>query len=70
MHDPEDYRSRKKQIIKELRLETKGIEYVTEYASTAMIPLVAIYTFIKEEYPELVPECDRKMTALREFYGG
>jgi hypothetical protein len=45
------------------------IDKVSIYSATTFIPLVAIYTFLLEEFPEFKHTCEQKLKELEEFYG-
>lgn len=68
MFNPEDFRSRKSEIIE--HFEKKGIDSgnISEYASLTGTPLIAIYTFIAEDYPEKKSFCEGKIKKLEGFY--
>lgn len=70
MFDPNHFRPRKKQLLKEMKIREKGLQSVSEYASMSGVPLTVLYTFIAEEYEDLREACEKKMEELRRFYGG
>jgi len=44
-----------------------GIDSIGLYAATAMVPVIALYVYIREVYPS--EELDRRVNVLIEFYG-
>jgi hypothetical protein len=46
--------------------EKDGLNSVSLYAATAMVPVIALFCFIREEHPS--SELDRRINALVEFY--
>lgn len=60
-------RSQKDIIVKYFTVHS--VDTVSIYSATTFIPLVAIYTFLLEEFPEHKELCNRKLKELEEFYG-
>lgn len=60
-------RSQKDVIVKYFTVN--NINKVSIYSATTFIPLVAIYTFLLEEFPEHKELCEKKLKELEEFYG-
>ncbi len=60
------FRNQKKNIIKFIR--DKGIDKVSTYCATTMIPLIVVYTFILEDIEEYREIASRKLEELRKFY--
>lgn len=60
-------RSQKDVIVK--YFTDHNINKVAIYSATTFIPLVAIYTFLLEEFPEHKDLCEQKLKELEEFYG-
>lgn len=65
--DPEIYRHRKKDFIE--FYERNGLKRTEDLAAADSVPLVVFYTFILEDYPEHKEYCEKKIKALKEFYG-
>jgi len=64
-----DFISRKADVIAYFE-QTEVSEFsVAEYCTFCGIPLVVVYQFIAEEFPENRSLCERKIKELREFYG-
>lgn len=65
----ESLRVRKKDIIR--YFEEKGISdaNIARYSSSVGFPLVAIYVFLREEYPDRKEHCTKKLKDLCTFYG-
>lgn len=61
------FRSQKQYIVNYVK--TNGVEKISLYSATTFIPLMAIYTFVKEDLPEHTELCDSKIKELKEFYG-
>ena len=61
------FRPQKKLIL--TYVKEKGINKVSEYCATTMIPLIVVYTFISEEMEEHKEFAENKLKELREFYG-
>lgn len=61
------FRPQKPYIIK--YIERIGIENVSLYSATTGIPLLVIYHFILEDFPEHATMCHQKIKELMEFYG-
>lgn len=57
---------RKPNILKFVR--EKGIDKVSEFCATTMIPLIVAYTFICEEIEEFQEFAENKIKELRKFY--
>lgn len=47
--------------------EKDGLDSVSLYAATAMVPVIALLIFIREIHPS--SELDRRINVLIEFYG-
>lgn len=60
------FRNQKKNIIK--FITDKGIDKVSTYCATTMIPLIVVYTFILEDMTEHRELASRKLEELRKFY--
>jgi hypothetical protein len=60
-------RSQKDVIVK--YFTAHSVNKVAIYSATTFIPLVAIYTFLLEEFPEHKELCEKKLKELEEFYG-
>jgi hypothetical protein len=60
-------RSQKDVIVKYFTLHS--VDKVSIYSATTFIPLVAIYTFLLEDFPEHQELCEKKLKELEEFYG-
>jgi hypothetical protein len=45
------------------------VDKVSMYSATSHIPLIAIYTFLLEDFPEHKELCDKKIKELEDFYG-
>jgi hypothetical protein len=60
-------RSQKDIIVK--YFTTHKLDKVSIYSATTFIPLVAIYTFLLEDFPEHKELCEKKLKELEEFYG-
>ena len=63
----EIFRPQKKLIL--TYVKEKGINKVSEYCATTMIPLIVVYTFISEEMEEYKEFAENKIKELRNFYG-
>lgn len=61
------FRSQKQYIVNYVK--NKGVEKISLYSATTSIPLIAIYTFVKEDLPEYTELCDSKIKELEDFYG-
>ena len=61
-----DYRSQKSAVIK--YVERKGVERLSEWCALVGIPLIAAYTYVKEECPAFTEECDRQIQIAIWFY--
>lgn len=61
------FRGQKQYIVNYVK--THGIEKISLYSATTFIPLIAIYTFVKEDLPEHAELCNGKIKELEEFYG-
>ena len=61
------YRSSKPEFLNAVK--RNGVAVVSFYSSTASLPLVAAWTFLKEEYPEYTEEADKQIQLLKDFYG-
>ena len=46
--------------------EKDGLNSVSLYAATAMVPVIALFIFIREVYPSV--ELDRRINVLVDFY--
>jgi len=60
-------RSQKDVIVKYFTVHS--VDKVSIYSATTFIPLVAIYTFLLEDFPEHRELCEKKLKELEEFYG-
>lgn len=60
------FRPQKETILNYVRY--KGINKVSTYSATTMIPLIVIYTFISEDIEELRELAEGKIKELKEFY--
>lgn len=69
MFNPEDYRHLKHIIISHFTKKGIDSEKVSEYSSLTGVPVVVLYTYIKEEFPEQGEFCDERIKKLKEFYG-
>ncbi len=69
MFNPEDFRARKKDIIKYFSRKGVDSERIAEYASLTGTPLTVIYTFIKEDFPEKKTFCEERIAELEKYYG-
>lgn len=49
-------------------VKAKGIDKVSTYSATTMIPLLVIYTFISEDLDEHREFAEKKIAELKEFY--
>lgn len=49
----------------------KGLDFdnVSRFAATTHFSIIALYYFIKEDFPELEKACNDKIKSLKEFYG-
>ena len=63
----EDYRNNKKPFLKYIRKE--GFHKLVLYCASNSVPLVAAYTYLKEDMPEYAEVCDKEIDLLCEFYG-
>jgi len=61
------FRTQKEYVLK--YIATHGVGKITLYSATTFIPLIAIYTFLMEDYPEHKDLCLQKLKELEEFYG-
>ena len=73
MFNPEDFRKNKPELLKLIARDLEsGKELTSSVTSIAQgygVPLVCIYTFIMEEWPEHVETCAIKIKQLNEFMG-
>ena len=73
MFNPEDFRKNKPELLKLIARDLEGgkelTASVTSIAQGYGVPLVCIYTFIMEEWPEHVETCEMKIKQLNEFMG-
>jgi hypothetical protein len=63
----EDFRLRKGDIL--TQVEIHGVESISSFCAMVGIPLVAAYTYIKEDMPEYAEFCENRIEELCEFYG-
>ena len=64
--DINEFRVHKK-IIVEKYLES-GIDYVSLYSAVAMVPVISLYCYLREEFP-LDTELTTRINSLILFYG-
>lgn len=62
--DVNEFRVHEPLILKQY--DKDGIDCVSLYAATAMVPVIALYIYIREVHPS--PEIDRRVASLIEFY--
>lgn len=68
MHNPDDYRHLKKEAVSIIKKKGINTNSISEYSVLSMIPLVVIYTFIKEEIPEYEEFCNEQIERISKFY--
>ena len=69
MHNPEDYRRRKEEVIEHFSNTEITIGSISQYCTLVGIPLTVVYTFIAEENESLREFCALHIGRLKEFYG-
>ena len=73
MFNPEDFRKNKPELLKLIARDLESgkelTSSVTSIAQAYGVPLVCIYTFVMEEWPEHVETCEMKIKQLNEFMG-
>jgi hypothetical protein len=63
----EQFRSNKAELIKSI--EKQGIDSLSLFCACTGLPVIAACFYVKEDLPQYDEEMDRKIAALREFYG-
>lgn len=67
MNEIELFRKQKQYIID--YVTKSGVKNISLYSASTGIPLIVIYTYVAEEYPEYKELAEQKIKSLREFYG-
>jgi uncharacterized membrane protein len=62
----EDFRHQKKYVINHIK--RMGIEKASEYASLTGIPVIAVWTYIHEEFPKYRQMAKNRIESIKEFY--
>jgi hypothetical protein len=61
------FRSNKAELIRSINKH--GIESLSYFCACTGLPVAAACVFVKEDLSQFTEEMDRKLEALREFYG-
>lgn len=61
------FRKSKDELIKSVRKQ--GIDSLSIFCACTGLPVVAACLFLKEEFPDSAEKMDKKIEALKEFYG-
>jgi len=69
MWKSKDFIGRKKDTMKHFKEKGYSRAKVSEYCTLAGIPLVVVYEWISEEFPEHKEDCLEKIRLLNKFYG-
>lgn len=49
--------------------DKQGIEYMGHYAALSGVPLVYVYEFVMENRVDAKSECEKRIKAIKDFYG-
>lgn len=60
------FRKNKPELIRNVKLH--GVNSISFFCSCTGLPVAAACVFVKEEFPELEQEMERKLQVLSEFY--
>lgn len=69
MYNPDDYRHLKLELLQSLNKSDITEQSVSSLSSMIGVPLTVLYTFIKEDYPDLQEMADYNINRLNDFYG-
>lgn len=67
MYDKEDYRANKKSIMK--HYEKNGFNGMSSYSAMTGIPIIVVYEYIMEDYPELSDMVKERIKIINDFFG-
>lgn len=66
MYDKEDFRANKPAVIK--HYEKKGFESLTDFSALTGVPIIVVYEYVKEDFPELGDMIDKRIKSIKDFF--
>lgn len=68
MFKKEDYIHLKDAVVKHFEKKGYSKHKVAEYSALSGIPLLILYEFIGEEFPEYEKECEKQRKFIKEYF--
>lgn len=69
MWKTEQFISRKDDVVRYFENRDITASSVAEYCSMAGIPIIVVYRFLGDEFPDKKEFCEGRIGEIREFYG-